>query len=99
MRKKIISSIEVFIVVSRVSPSCLSLQAFEIRFFSFGYRNALHVVNNDASKVFLVQGRSKMIAIQGCFNLSENDLRRFTKMKIVSSQYEQLRSAKISSML
>lgn len=57
------------------------------------------MVNNDASKVFLVQGPSKMIAIQGCFSLSENDLRRFTEMKIPSSQYEQLRSAKISTML
>lgn len=57
------------------------------------------MVNNDASKVFLGQGHSKMIAIQGCFSLSENDLRRFTEMKIPSSQYEQLRSAKISTML
>lgn len=53
MRKKIISSIEVFIVVRRVSPSRLSLRASFV--FSFGRRNMLRMVNIDASKVFLVQ--------------------------------------------
>lgn len=59
----------------------------------------LRMINIDASKVFLVQCRSKTIPIHGCFSLSENDLKRFAKMKIVPSQYEQLRSPKISSML
>lgn len=45
----------------------------------------LRMVNIDASKVFLVQCHSKTIPIQGCFSLSENDLKRFAEMKIVSS--------------